>query len=87
MQMNRMKLPGVFVMPDDPISFFLTDTQTTAMQQQQYPQTPIKQVSEVPVSKPSVIDLAPAALDLLDKGGYMVFLALICLLVWLVRQK
>lgn len=85
--MNRMKLPGAFVMPDDPISSFLTNTQATAMQQQQYPQTPIKQVSEVPASNPSINDLAPVALDLLDKGGYMVFLALICLLVWLVKQK
>lgn len=63
------------------------DNQENTMQQQQLTPTPMKQVSEVPASSPSAIDLAPAVLGLLDKGGYVVFLSLICLLVWLVKRK
>lgn len=56
--MNRMQLPGIPVMPNESASSLLTNPQTTAMQQQ--PQTSTNQVSEVPASNPSVIDLAPA---------------------------
>lgn len=62
------------------------NNQENTMQQQLTP-TPMKQVAEVPASSPSAIDLAPAILGLLDKGGYVVFLSLICLLVWLVKRK